>query len=207
MPYPISPNSIAEVTLVQRYDGQTMLSILHYRYFGTSDILDGATALTTLVDDLNDNDAGRFVHDMSLAQVDTVTYTQIVAQWILPSRWARALYVPFRATGQRAVDGIASSSAAVVTKRTDFPAPHGVGSLHIGGLAMTDAFASQWTLATRLLTDAVGNAIKRPVSIAEGTLKPVVLNRGTPAISQEILTAITQPEVRTMRSRVVGRGV
>lgn len=207
MAYPISPNSIAEITLVQRLDGQTMLSILHYRYFGTADILDGAVALTTLVDDLNDNDPGRFVYEMAQAQVNTVTYTQIVAQWILPSRWARALYVPFRATGTRAVDAISSSSAAVITKRTDFPAPHGVGSLHLGGLAYTDAFQSQWTLATRALTDNVGLAMKRPVTLAGGELRPVVLNRTLPATSQEILSAITEPTVRTMRSRVVGRGV
>jgi len=207
MAYPVATNSILEATINQTLYGQTMLSIFHYK-LTSSGVLDGGVVL----DDFNlvwgrDED-GAMMRGFSNAQSENVVYNSVVLQWIAPNRYARRIYVSDITGGVVVGAAISPQTSAAITKQSDLPRPHGVGTLHLGGLLASDATSGLWGTGARAKLATLSGYMSTEYTTAGGSvLTPVIFNRVVPSASEKIITAVGQPQVRTMRRRVVGRGI
>lgn len=207
MAYPVVTNGIMEATIVQTLYSQTMLSIFHYK-LTSSGVLDGGTVLDEFSNIWGLDAEFSMVKAFSQAQSENVVYNSVVLQWIAPSRYARRVYLSDIIAGTRTGSAISPQTAAAITRQTDLPRPHGVGTLHLGGLLASDVTSGQWnTTGREKIADLSAFLFREYTTPSTNVLTPVVFNRAVPANSEKVIRAVGQPQVRTMRRRVVGRGI
>lgn len=206
MAYPISPGSLLEFTLLGRANGQRCMSILHYKYTGSTTIADGKLALTNFL--ANVNVASDLVGRWNDLIAQNCTIDQLRAQWIFPSRFVYETAAPWNNVGLWPDDCQAPNVAATIEKRTERSGRDQRGILHLWGIAAAaqiDGFvaAGYDTKAALLITQ-----LQLVRSITGGvTLAPVIYSRSSPSSSPQIVSCTLPSTLRTMRRRTVGRGV
>lgn len=207
MSYTVGNGDILEVSFSMRQFGQNMLSVFHYQLQLGGAPVDGLSLITAADAVINLTTAGSLLADHVTAVHETVSYQEIVYQWIYATRRARVTKTPALLLGDVTGTPLPPNSAAAVTKRSDTAGRHGVGTLHMPGLAIESVSDG--------VLNATGLAYYTPILTSVGTtitpaigqkLIPVIYNRSNPELSQPISTALIQDSVRTMHRRTVGVG-
>lgn len=205
MAYPISVGSIVEVTFPYRVNSQLCMAVLHYKLRSGS-VSDGATNLQALLTDLNA--VGGLHEAMSFCQSEDATYPELRAQVISPLRFVPETQLSNRSQGAITEPCNNQQVAIAVTKRSELASRHGIGTLHLGGIADTFCTAGRVASAFGSIINLFAGQLNDDVTLTGSVIyDPVIYNRSNPSLSAVITTASYQDTLRTMRRRVVGRGI
>lgn len=208
MAYPIATNDVIALTFQCSQDLQTVMSVFHYQYIGPTTIADGAAALDTLLS--NQFEPGSLLDKYLLACNADLKVTNINAQLVAPGRFAKLSQLPAVGYSQGRIAGtpLPSSTAVAITKRGDSANRHSVGTLHMGGVDSASVADSVLTEAGKLLYAAVAGTLYFNIQAnVDESFRPIIFNRAGPTSSVRVTAATKQNNVRTMRRRVVGRGI
>lgn len=207
MPYVISPQSIASVTIVGRHEGQQVMSVFHYRYNGSQQITDGAQALNSLHVQLAG--ANGILAPWRMCVSEKVTNLKARYQWVAPDRFAFAEQdMPIGDTGAVAGDAMPVNCSAAITKRTQNAGRTEVGTLHmpgipalrvVNGVLNQDAIDAYTVLRAKMIL-----AVSTTIPAAE--FLPVLFHKTSPTISPVFINTSLQGFARVMRRRTVGVG-
>lgn len=207
MAYPLNPNSIIEVTIRSMVNSQTCLSVLHYRYDGTGTLSDGGAAILGLLNQMNG--AGNLVTKYAALMPGNCTLEELRGQLIWATRYNPVAVTPSSLFGTWAgADCENPAVAAAITKRSQVASRHGRGTLHMPGVA-ADAMANgRLTVAYQTASNPLEAELAAQRTPAAGQLyTPVLYDRANPLSSEQIISVNTELTLRTMRRRVVGRGI
>jgi len=207
MSYTVSNGAILEVSIKGTYKTQRFLSLFHYRYERPSGEVDGRVLINTINPLINDAALGKLVKEYTLTLHTDAALEEVVYQWLWPTRRPRVTKTPAVLSGNVAGDPAPPNIAMALTKRGDAAGRHGVGTLHMPALSLVNIDGGEFTL---LGQDSYGQMLTKlaeVINIEFGeNLIPVILNRGDPANSPQILDTFSHKQVRTMHRRTVGLG-
>lgn len=209
MAYPIGANSILEIQIVGRLDGQTTRNVFHYWYpTGSDGITDGEQAASDFAADFSGN-----VYVALTSLICTSWNLQYIqSQWIQPTRWravqqsATDLGVP--QTGVIATACTPSGAAVVVSKYSEHAGHSFQGRNYFAGIPVSSLTNSvlnslaqgNWDLFALTLLDTI------VTSIGDAAV-PVVIAQGAAGSTDHIVSTVTaQDTVRYQRRREVGQG-
>lgn len=209
--YSVESGAIMELTMIAALFDQVVMTVRHYRLelTGGGTDTDGPTALNEFFTEQVDGAPGLIANDVIPCLSQDVVTIKWKMQWIKPTR-----YAPIIAVGTDEIGGEASASeppgvAAAVTLRAVTTGRHSRGTIHFPGVPKT------WSVTGRINAPgqaAYGNAgaAYRRVLTSVDTFKvfnPIIYYRELPELSQDVAGYEVQNTVRTMRRRVVGRGI
>lgn len=205
---PLPANAVVECTLKGTYEGQQIMTVLHYQWT-TIGQADGTDELNNLNSQLTTGDNAVW-DKIRLCQNDGVDYYQTRVQVIHPTRQVYLAYNYF-GEGDRPISiGLPANVNAVITKRV-MPAGRGrSGSVHICGLNGEDMLAGLVQPGLRDLLDAVAAVLPNYLSAVgpvEDIWKPVSFSLSQAANPGEVFAAVVERESRVMRRRTVGQGI
>lgn len=206
MAYQVAQGAILEATVRGLLFEQTCMNVFHYRVKSISANNDGVTNMdafnTAFI-------AGGGVYD-SLIQCMSVSVTQLRVrlQWIAPTRYRAKEYTPGEDGGQDGVLCELPFASASVELAGEIADRHGVGRKSVFGLptsAYNDGRPTP-TYFTSLGTFAT--ACAQPITTStNAVLEPIIFNRDNIPDSRLIIQAGPKNEIRTQRTRVIGRGM
>lgn len=209
MAYPITTGSLIELGIAGTLFGQRTLTLFHYRITGTT-ITDGQAALEDWLDSLTGNIAIGGAYFAACSE-DWTGY-QLSAQVIYvpgPSVQRRPKVVLSITTfpGEVASPSLPPGVAAALTRRSEVASRRGLGTIHMPGVPTS--FTSGGELSTLGIDSytTLGGAFMENPTIGSMTGTPMIYNRSNPADSIQVTSVTPQSTVRTMRRRVVGRGI
>jgi len=208
MSYEVDSGAILEITIRGTLAGQTTLTLFHYRLTVLT-AQDGLAAIDATNAAFNTALPSSMLGAYTDCQSNQQSIDQIVYQWIYPTRYARVIKTPAILTGAIDAAALPPGSAAAFTKRTDFAGPHSHGTLHLPGAPLQFANEGVWDPAEAATAFLGLIALMNDVlpSSGAGDMTPIIFTRIIPANSQVITSASYMPEIRTMKRRVVGRGI
>ena len=196
-------NDVWKLVVKQAYENQLNLNVLHYLETGVAGT--GATAVQRL--------NGLMVAiepDFVAAQNENWTYTGATLQRISPT-----LTDPIEITETPAAagdvlgEGLPAYVAAVVSWRTAIATRRTRGRSFFGGRSESDSAESFLTAGAITLLDTLAVTLIGPITTGVGgntsDLTLCVWSPSTPGAT-EVSSHITRPQLRTMRTRTVGRG-
>lgn len=194
-----------EVQFWHQLDGQTIINNYHYA-------LDAGGFPETLA--AAETEAQAFFDNVMVtplyqgAFTAAMEFTKVSVQLIHPVRKAKGYAFPVGAlNGLRAGTPMPSSTQTSVETRSDLGGSKGHGGTRFAGSVITDIADSEFTPAYLAdLMNGVGALYGTPAWGVPAKL-PIIFNRATPGQSEVIHAADPKVEVRTMRRRVVGRGI
>ena len=196
---------IVETVIAGRLDGQTTLNIFHWATEELTPDVSRAQA-TIMADNFKAMTAGALAFmNMFTTQWSII---QCYAQQIYPTRRARGVSAPAAPVdGMRAGTPLPTSVQWSSTSLTDKAGPGGHGGTRWPGAVVDDQANSKWTDA--FLVDAADaiDFLFNPIVLNGQLWSPIVYNRLSPLLSEYVTSYILEDEVRTMRRRVVGRGI
>lgn len=203
MAYSLPVGTVAEITFVGDFANQTIMSVFHYVYVTPVTITDGAAALSTLVADFNTQLRPSYMNCLG----SDYSLTALTGQSIFPLRYQRLTFPQAGAPGTANPAGTASTCAAI-TRKAERADRHAQGTLHVPCVP-ADGFANgRFTLGYLTLLSTLASALDNGLtSGGGGNWTPIIFNRQSPAASYTVRGATAQETVRTMRRRVVGRGI
>lgn len=207
MAYPILTGSIVEVILFQRMQGQQVMNVLHYQVTSASPIPDGKAALDALNTNLNSANIQGLFHTLADFQVDTVVYESLQLQWISPSRFRAIHYPPSQGFGNLGEAPAPIATSVVIQTIADEATRHGRGGVHLAGMPASFNNASELSAAGVTALAAFLDALIMERTVGALTYTPVIYNRANPAASLPITNGFQRTTLRTMRRRVLGRGI
>ena len=200
---------VTALSFVGRCNGQRVLNTVHYRMavawsqatiqaylaaFVNRIYIAGASDLTTPFLDCLSADYG---------------LEKIRAQVIWPVRY-RSYDFATALIGGQVGNSTAQNAAGVLTKKADLAGRSKIGSLHLGGLSQADYSAGLLTLGLKTRMATLGNALIQSVfdGANPGRNDPVIYHPGANANpkTDDIIEFFVQNEVRTQRTRTIGKG-
>lgn len=210
MPYTITSGSVIEVTFNSTVGGQVCLSLFHYRVNAGASITDGGAYLTQFLADIN---AG--TNDLKTAYLDAASSDLVLqlltAQAITPTRFTRSEAGPgVNNQGIIVSPALPPATSGAITKRSASQVGrHARGTLHMPGVPTSFNAGGVLTQLGRAGYDALGAALATVITVTgnAATLTPVIFNRTSPEDSIPVDQGISQTNLRTMKRRVVGRGI
>lgn len=207
MAYPLTPDSIVEVTLRTTVNSQTCLSLLHYRYDGTGTLSDGGAAILGLLNQMNS--AGNLVTKYADLLAGNVTLDELRGQLIWGSRYNPVSVTPSSAGGTwPGADCENPAVSVAITKRAEIATRHGRGTLHMPGVPQDAQVGGNSTNAYQTAANPLEAEIAAQRTPTSGQLwTPVIYNRVSPLDSARVVSVNTETSLRTMRRRVLGRGI
>jgi hypothetical protein len=206
-----SVGSILEITVEWTAFAQKALNVLHYK-------VETESSTTGVVSETIEA-ANAFLSPGALGETlldaipTNVTMANVYAQFIRGTgaqRFARQV-VDGLGAGVFTGTALTLNVAATFTKRTTFSGRWAVGSLHLPGvpsIAMDNGVISDAGYENEL--DDIKVQMLEPLegAIGGGVYVPVILHPvGEHGGSTELFAVDWQPEVRTMRTRTIGKGV
>lgn len=209
MAYGIPEQAIIEATFVGEIDGQTTMSLFHFRVTeGTS--ADGATWLLSFIAQLKATSGLRDLYLDCCSQnftLRTITAQMIWAPNPNVSRRPRVVDVQVDQNGTVEEDSEPSLVSVAITKRTDLAGRKGIGTLHMPAVPIT--FLQNSVITTTALTayQHVADELNEAIEVAPISAIPIIMHKGSPSESPVITGATVESTARTMRRRVVGRGI
>jgi hypothetical protein len=207
--YNVSAGDIIEVTIRGSINLQTTLSILHYR-LATITPQDGPTLAGLFNGEINSALPSCLLSAYADCCSEDMIILEVGLQWIYPIRYARLNYTAVIGTGVVPSPCLPPAVATALTKRSDLAGRSKQGTLHMpgvptsfvgSGLLNAPAIAAYNSLGT-LLNDTV-----TPTGSGGSDFIPIIFHRSSPAGSVDITNVVVQDTSRTMRRRVVGRGI
>lgn len=205
MPYAMPNGSLIEATLRYRVNGQMCMGVFHY-ILGTGSSTDGDAALVLMALQIN-SDAG-LLGKLADVQAQNVSYPPIRMQMIYPTRYRPIEVNAYKSSGDITEDCNQQQSAIAFTKRSAIASRNGLGTFHMGGVPDTFISGGYTSAAFTVGLGALATAIRTNVAVSGGlTFLPAIFNRANPGNSLPFSQCSYQETARTMRRRVVGRGI
>lgn len=140
----------------------------------------------------------------------SVTLNRVRAQFVWPIRYRHNDLVIVGGVGTRPGDCLAQNLQASITKKGDIADERGIGAMRIGGLSSLDYSAGALSPGLKVLMDLLAVGISSPFTTAGGGFwEPLIWGNQPPNANspgRKITLSFAQPEVRTQRTRTVGRG-
>lgn len=212
-------DSIVELRVGYLANDQQCFNVYHFDPTGDSTGFDRPTLLKNFVDRQCINVAGHLVFELKKVLGSNVHINKVVGQLVYPQR-ERAYGVDLFITGTQANACNAQNVQWTVTKYGDLANKRNIGSVHIGGMP-DDAFDGGQMSAAFALAAAGFKSNWLVVDQSDGTsaavYKQTILNRDViivggkkryPIIGDQLVTAWNiRTELRTQRTRTVGRGI
>lgn len=204
---PVNTGMILLTTAQGRLSGQTILNTFTHAV----QVVTGAPTIDQLYQGMYDDwwDAGASVRTTYLNCLPSdYTLDFLNVQVISPIRYKKR---QIASAGVGALIAAADQpvTSQVIYRSGDLGSRKDQSSLHLPGTSVAEVTNGVYDLGQTALLNALAVKCKTPYTIATGTLTvtPVIFHRG-PTPSYSIITdAIAKTEVRTMRRRVVGRGI
>lgn len=204
----ITDGAVIQIVIPADHDFQAVFLMLHYIYRanggGADPISDVAAAMDTQFQSAADM---LDVYSAALS-VDVGIRPQYWFQVIYPTRYAR-ISLPNGHGSSGPAGSLPPANAICITKRSTGATRHSHGTSHIGGVPagyVTDGVLNG--TEGSVYTDLAAR-IAAPFTLGLGpqSVDPVILNRASPGLSEVINGTAVQTTARTMRRRVVGRGI
>lgn len=209
MAYGIPIGAIIEVTLVGQLDGQTTMSLFHYKTSGTAPT-DGATWLVSLIAQVKATNGLRDLYLNCCAQtfeLKTITAQMIWAPSPNVSRRPRVVDVQVDQRGTVEEDAEPTLVSVAITKRTDIAGRKGIGTLHMPAVPISFLQNSVITGTALTAYQHVADEQNEIIEADSTSATPIIFHRESPDQSPTITGATVETTARTMRRRVVGRGI
>lgn len=206
--YPTSPGDILEVTARATLFGQTVLFTSHYRFDNTSPAADGPFTVTTALNEWNAV-AGQLGFLESL-QTPDITYNEIKAQIVYPTRRPYISQAPAAVAGTRAGDCKQPNDALFINKQSAVAARGRHGGWHVGAPPAADIAGGFFTPAYINAANTAAIVLAGPLAallVGDHLWTPVIWSPQQPTTPSVILAARAQETVRTMHRRTVGLGI
>lgn len=209
MAYNVSAGDILEATIVGSSAGQTTLSVLHYR-LAVITPQDGVTLANLINADLNSALPSCLIAAYADCCADNFSINSLILQWIYPVRYARLVYSAVITDGTVANGSFPPAVASALTKRSDMAGRSKQGTLHMPGVPNDFVINGLLTAGAISFYNQLGAIVRDVVNVPGGggsDLFPIIYHRQSPAASADITSVSVQSTSRTMRRRVVGRGI
>lgn len=207
---PVLNNAIAEVIITGEADGQTTMTVLHFRVSGIPDPPGNVDSLVLDAQLYADLNAGMSILAAYRACMAAEALTKSVSvQWIYPTRLARDFVEVADNNGTGPSGLLPSLVAGAITKRGVFAGRHSIGAVHMPAVPSSWESGGSLTLTGIATYKALADLLPVPLTdiLSPYVFTGVIFNRDDPNSSVEIATAGVQTTLRTARRRVVGRGI
>lgn len=206
MAIPMTVGDIVSITLRGTLNGQTTLNVLHYRLTSVGGLTDFASWASAVVIKL-DGPAEMAVFYAGALSED-VTNLQYVIQKIYPTRLVVYVHDMTATEGQITESALPPGVQASLTKRGALANRNNIGGVRMPGAPITANEGGYISTAYNALLEAFATYLAGPITtVTIGTLTPIIYNRQIPADSPAVATVTVEQTMRTMRRRVVGRGI
>lgn len=206
MAVPMTVNDIISLTAIGRLDDQVVMNVFHYRL--TS--LGSLTAFPTWAVALNDklNDAAELSAFYTNCLSEDVTDLRWFIQKIYPTRLVKHVGDMDPDIGAIAESALPPGTQASLTKRALVAGKHAIGGIRMPGVPVTASEGGYISSAYKVLLTNLRDSLQAPItSVTIGTITPIIFNRSNPAGSLDIDSITPEDTMRTIRRRVVGRGI
>lgn len=208
MPYTVTPGSIMEFTIRGSANGQTTLSIFHFRYTGSGDYSNAQNATQAFINAYLPGGDGPITQDTWLNMMSQQWVQQgITAQWIYPLRYARQEELTPATVGAVAQNMLPQNVALAITKKSDLAGRIGTGTLHLPGVPVTFVTNGMVTAAALAAISPFVDQLNQAYIYSTREFVPIILHRAAGNLSQVIVNAQLQDTARTMRRRTVRLGI
>lgn len=205
MAYVINNGAVLQLIINYQYCGQTCLNVTNWKMSGAPSGVDGRTTLTNFLGAVN-NLGGMQPH-LAAALVDSVSFRDVSAQWIAPTRYAYITQPPSAAAGLLANDGLPPNVALALERANDDAGKINRGDLHIGGISTLHVADGLSTGQAALDFDSFLSDIVTPVTLFDLVFTPVTNHRADPTLGKTLLYSRIQDTSRILRRRTVGLGI
>jgi len=214
----VNVGDIAEFRLKYVVNGQTCYNVLHYKTVITNLALDNQVVMLDILTLETSLVAGTIVQQFREVMADAVEIESLTGQWVYPIRY-RSLTDSVGTQGTVAGTCDAQNLQITVQKSGALANRHNLGAVRVGGVP--DSFTENGLCSAAavdpyddlllMLSSTIGN------TPGDVTLQPCILNKqniGTPENPVYVITGGTpvlvwtrKEEIRTQRTRTVGRGI
>lgn len=204
MPYNVAPGAILQATVVQRMFDQTILNIYCYKFEDGASV-DGLQLISAFDGVFNSIDG--VIGGHAQAQCADLFYTDVLYQWIHPTRFAYLRLPPFADAGSVAGDALPQNVAAAIVRRTEMAGAEEHGVMHIAGMTTDDVLAGLLTTGALNKLNLLADRMKEVITVLAVGMEPVLFNRELPGSSRLISFADVKNTSRVIRRRTVGQGI
>jgi len=216
----IHANSVFEVCMTYLVNGQTCRNFFHYRTGTEIPGFDGQDMQVAFSNKYLGNGAESLTDVFAAVLASNVSNIQGSVQQVWDERWRKTLNA-YTAAGEQTEVCSAQNVQATLSKFGEMADRHNQGALHLGGLPSDAYIGGELTTAYKALLATFGGAVfsvKSPnIAGTDYVLVPGILKKvetvpptdpPTYVIdgSTVMETYTIQPQVRTMRSRTIGKG-
>jgi len=214
----INIGDIAEFRLEYVANGQTCFNVLHYEVVITNLALDNQAVMTDILAIESSLVAGTLVQAFRGVFSDGVDVIALHGQWVFPTRW-RGLRDAVGSPGTVAGECNAQNLQVTIQKSGALANRHNLGAVRVGGVPATFFDDGMVVPPGVAAYDDLMSTLAEPIANtpADVVLSPVILNKvnvGTPEEPEyeisggtPVLVWTRKGEVRTQRTRTVGRGI
>lgn len=214
----IPNNAILEIKVGYVVNTQQCYNVFHYKTEAELPTADEIATQEWVIANQEGAGNGEIVGEFRKVMSDDVTINELTAQWIFPVRF-RVSRVTINVPGNIQSVCDAQNVQGTLTKRGNLGARNNVGSMHIGGLPVngyTGGFVAAGQLALyATLKDFLAQEID--FGDVQTPVFPSILNKTKTVVDGKdkyVVTGSTlitgwevQTELRTQRTRTVGRGI
>lgn len=219
MAYPVSQNSVCQLTYKGTLFNQVVMNTFHYRLEQSGGIVaDGAAFLDDFFEVLNIPDGFNTLLMKTWSQA--IVNVTVDMQWIDVDRFVKKEQVVVGAGNAAWVTAV-TNLAATIELRGDMADKRGRGIKHLPGIGGTAVNAGKLEPAVVAAVRNFGEIAIIPVVVAQRTMNPIIFGRARPGYtkpdgtvmpplpkSYRPITAFSVPDtVRVMRRRTVGVGI
>lgn len=205
MAFALNGGDVVQVTFRGTIFSQVCLTTFNFEYNGAT-ITDGIGAFQDAADNMQVT-TGLYTRYRNLMPVTWVG-GQIWMQKIFSVRFRREVITPTQTSGLINDQVVSPADAVALLLVGNESGPRFRCVKHLPGLVAGSADAGELTPAAKDGYDLLALSAISPVVVSGANeLRPIILNRANPAFSSSITGGSTMPEIRTMRRRVVRRGI
>jgi len=198
---------IINITMVGRCNGQTTMTSLHYRLTSVGSLTVHSTWAQAVISKLNTATVGLAQYYMNACSEQL-----IAAEWwvqkIYPTRMVKVSGVSDPSEGVIAEFALPPATSVSLTKRGLVAGRHSIGGVRMPAVPLTWNESGYVSATGLLLYESLCSQLQAPLDgVTIGNLQPVIFNRVSPNISVDVMGMSTEDTLRTMKRRVVGRGI
>jgi len=209
---------IAELRLEYTVNGQKCFNVLHYKVVITNLAEDNQTVMSEIIGIEGSAVAGTLCQSFRSAFGSNVVVNNLYGQWVYPVRY-RSLVDPIGLQGLVAEECTAQNLQATILKKGPLANRHNMGAVRVGGVPTLHYSEGMLTEQGELAYDALMATLTETIGNTAGdvTLTPTILNKVNTGTEEDpdyeitggtnILVWQRKDEVRTQRTRTVGRGI
>lgn len=204
--FSIFKNDIIETVFRGRVNGQVTMSLFHHQYTSDIALVDGVGVLDELFAKMVAT-GGLYARYRNCLSSDWNNGI-VTLQKITGTRYRKLEYIPTNREGAVASAALPPATACCLTRQAAIAGRGSVGTLHMPAVPNTFAEEGLTTVAADTAYGLLATQLAAVITLtAGGNFNPVIFHRPSPANSPFVALVALQETIRTMRRRVVGRGI